>query len=100
MAVSQMAEIVAEGVVQGYSETPWNMTDERTGEKRNGISRKLKVRLAEPGSGTLIVKVPEDMADEADALDLKATVALTLDIDRKGIATLSDVQPVAAHAGL
>jgi hypothetical protein len=95
--VSGMAEIVAEGLVQGYVERPWDMTDERTGEKRSGISRKLKVRLDAPGTGTLMAKVPEDLADDAEALSPKDRVRLTLDVDPKMNMTLSEIV-VAAPA--
>jgi hypothetical protein len=93
-----MAEIVAEGVVQGYAERPWNMTDERTGEIRNGISRKLKVRLDEPGTGTLTVKVPEDLADEAESLRPKDRVRVVLDLDPKMNVSVSDIVVAGSDA--
>lgn len=100
MVVSGMAEIVAEGVVQGYAERPWNMTDERTGEIRSGISRKLKVRLDEPGTGTLTVKVPEDLEDEAKGIAVKSRVRVTLDLDPKMNVTVSDIAALDAYASV
>lgn len=95
-----MAEIVAEGVVQGYSEKPWEMTDERTGEKRNGISRKLKVRMDAPGTGTLTIKVPEDLADDAGELSPKDRVRIVLDLDPRMNVSVSEIEALGAYAGV
>lgn len=93
-----MAEVVAEGVVQGYAERPWEMTDERTGALRSGITRKLKVRLEEPGSGTLIVKVPDDLVEDAEALSPRDRVRVTLDLDPKMNVNVTGIESAGLHA--
>ena len=87
-----MAEIVVRGTAVGYRETPWEMTDDRTGEIRKGVSNKLKVKVAAPGTGTLTVKVPEDVASEVRPLALPADLGLTFEVDQRGAMVLSDVE--------
>lgn len=87
-----MAEIVVDGTAVGYRETPWNMADERTGEIRKGVSNKLKVRVAAPGTGTLTVKVPEDVAVDVRTFAIPVEVHLVFDVDTRGQMVLTDAR--------
>lgn len=86
-----MAELVIEGVAVGYAERPYDF-EGQNGERLTGVSHKLKVRVAAPGTGTVQVKVPEECLDEVRALGSRERVRLTFDADPALRLRLSEVE--------
>jgi hypothetical protein len=69
-----MAEIIVEGVNLGYTEKPYDFTDDATGKKVSGVSQRLHVLV---GTEVLDERVPE-----AKSLPEKSSVVLKVNVPK------------------
>lgn len=87
--VIRMAEIQVEGLNLGYTEKPYDFTDDATGRQVTGVSQLLHI-LLEDATDVLVVKVPDAMVATAKALPVKARVSLVVNVPKGVRPTLVD----------
>lgn len=82
-----MAEIYVEGTNLGYTEKPYDFTNDN-GEQIKGVSQLLHVLV---DTDVLVVKVPDAMVPQARALAVKEAVGLRVTLPKGTRPTLADV---------
>lgn len=73
-----MSEMIIEGQFLGYTEKPYDFTDEK-GERRTGVAQRAHVLV---GTEVLDLRVPDERVVEAKSLTPKSSIAVSVSVPK------------------